>query len=290
MNDGETEDHSKNREIDVPNTAFFFDFDGTLADIVEDPEKVRISPAALDALDRLSRASGGAVAIVSGRPIDALDQFLSPLKLPLSGVHGLEWRDARGTVNRGGYDAGLLRQLGDAIEEFAANHTGLIVEHKPGSVALHYRQRPDLGSASLQLACKLAAKTPGANLMRGKMVVELRLGGRSKADAVADFMAVTPFRGRMPVFAGDDVTDENAFRLVEELGGLGIKVGDGETAASLRTPDRAAFERWLCDLSQDRGSASKQISGGQFRRGEPHAIAADHRGLAGTVAEANSGA
>lgn len=290
MNDGETEDHSKDREIDVPNTAFFFDFDGTLADMVEDPEKVVVSPAVLDALGHLYRICGGALAVVSGRPIAALDRFLSPLKLPVSGVHGLEWRDARGAVHRDGYDSGLLHQLADKVAAFATNHSGLIVEEKPGSVALHYRQRPDLGSASLQLACKLAATTPSARLMRGKMVVELRLGDRSKADAVADFMATAPFLGRKPLFAGDDVTDEDAFRLVEELGGIGVKVGAGETAASLRAPDRAAFEAWLCDVAPRQNGVSKRISGGQFRRVVPQAFAGNHGGMARNAAEATSGA
>ena len=287
MNDGDIGDNSNDREIDVPNTAFFFDFDGTLAAIVDDPEQVSVSSAVLDALGRLYEISGGALAIVSGRPIAALDRFLSPLKLPLSGVHGLESRDAAGQVHRGGYDHAALRELTDKITAFAENHPGLIVEEKSGSVALHYRQAPDLGNSAQHLASTLAEAIPGVRLMRGKMVVELRLGGRSKADAVTDFMATAPFRDRKPLFVGDDVTDEDAFALVETMGGAGIKIGRGETAASLMAPNRDAFEQWLCELADAPASGAKQrILGGQIQLARPRG-GAGHYGLA---AAANSGA
>ncbi|MEX0955926.1 MAG: trehalose-phosphatase [Rhizobiaceae bacterium] len=267
MNDGDTGDNSNNREIDVPNTAFFFDFDGTLAAIVDDPEQVSVSAAVLGALGNLYEISGGALAIVSGRPIAALDRFLAPLTLPLSGVHGLESRDAAGQVQRGNYDRAALRQVTDRITAYAKNLSGLVVEEKPGSVALHYRQAPDLGNSAQQLASKLAAAIPGVRLMRGKMVVELRLGGRSKGDAVSDFMAAAPFRGRKPLFAGDDVTDEDAFSLVENMSGTGIKIGREETTASFMAPDRDAFEQWLCELAAVPITGAKQpMLGGQIQR------------------------
>jgi trehalose 6-phosphate phosphatase len=271
--------------------AFFFDFDGTLAPIVDDPEQVRVSGAALDALGSLYDISGGALAIVSGRPIADLDRFLSPLKLPLSGVHGLESRDATGRVHRGGYDRAALRHLADKISAFAENRSGLVVEEKPGSVALHYRQAPDLGHSALQLASELAAAIPGAKLMRGKMVVELRLGGRSKADAVSDFMAAAPFHGRKPLFAGDDVTDEDAIALVEAMGGTGVKIGSQETAASLMAPDRDAFEKWLCELASAPPAGAKQpIPGGQIQRARKRSATGHHGLVAAGSAAATSGA
>ena len=291
MNDGETGDNSKDREIDAPHMAFFFDFDGTLAAIVDDPEQVSVSPAVLDALGDLYEISGGAVAIVSGRPIAALDRFLAPLKLPLSGVHGLESRDAAGQVRRGSYDHAALRQLTDRISAFAKDHAGLVIEEKPGSVALHYRRAPDLGDSALQLASALAAAIPGVRLMRGKMVVELRLGGRSKADAVSDFMAAAPFHGRKPLFAGDDVTDEDAISLVETMGGTGVKIGREETAASLMAPDRDAFERWLCELaSAPTDGAMQPMPGGQIQRARERGATGHHGLVAARTAAATSGA
>ncbi len=249
MNDGEQEDPSSNLEIVPDQTAFFFDFDGVLADIVESPDAVSVSAAALEALDNLHRLSGGALAVISGRPIASIDRFLAPLQLPASGIHGLERRGADGRLHSGAYDKAVLERLNEEVSAFAQHHDGMIVEQKPGSVALHYRQRPDMYNSTLQFGCKVAAKHPGVAFMRGKMVIELRLGGRTKGDAVSDFMAAKPFAGRHPVFVGDDVTDEDAFRFVEDNGGTGIKVGDGETAASLRAADRETFERWLCAIA-----------------------------------------
>lgn len=291
MNDGDPGDNSNDREIDMPNTAFFFDFDGTLAAIVDDPDEVSVSAAVIDALGNLHKVCNGALAIVSGRPIAALDRFLSPLKLPLSGVHGLESRDATGHVRRTSYDHAALRQLTDKLSAFAKNQAGLVVEEKPGSVALHYRQAPELGNSALQLASKLSATVPGVRLMRGKMVVELRLGGRSKADAVSDFMAEKPFRGRTPLFAGDDVTDEDAFSLVEAMGGTGIKIGCENTAASLMAPDRDAFERWLCDMASTPTAGAKQpMPGGPIQRARPRGATGSY-GVAGAgSAAATSGA
>jgi trehalose-6-phosphatase len=100
-------------------------------------------------------------------------------------------------------------------------------------------------------------------------------------------MAATPFRGRKPLFAGDDVTDEDAFSLVETMGGTGIKIGREETAASLMAPDRDAFERWLCELANTPTAGAKQpMPRGQIQRARPQG-ATGHHGLA---AAANSGA
>lgn len=266
MEDGQTDGNNKKPEIDSLATAFFFDFDGTLAAIAEEPDKVTVTDQVLEALDRLYRNTHGALAIVSGRPIAVLDRFLSPLKLPASGVHGLEWRDARGDVHHNSYDPASLERLRQGATEFAEGRAGLIVEEKPGSVALHYRQRPDLEERCRRLGEQLAASIPGVAVMEGKMVVELRLGGRSKADAVYEFMATAPFHGRRPLFAGDDVTDEDAFRFVEEMGGAGIKIGGGETAASLRMPDREAFEAWLRALADAPADGAAFHSGGLIQR------------------------
>lgn len=291
MDDGQQEESCVETEIEPSSTAFFLDFDGTLAAIVDDPRQVRVTPPTLAALESLYQITDGALAIISGRPIETLDHFLTPLKLPLSGVHGLEWRDAHGVSHRNTYDARSLEQLRDRIAAYAADHPGLVAEEKPGSVALHYRQRPDLADSCLALAQRLASKIPAAALMRGKMVVELRLGGRSKADAVSDFMAVPPFRGRKPLFVGDDVTDEDAFRLVEKMKGAGIKIGDGETAASLRLPDRDAFETWLgtvVDAFENDGTM--HLKGGEILLAASDSAAGRDGRMAPVAATATSGA
>lgn len=236
--------------------AFFLDFDGTLVEIVDDPKAVSIEPATLDALGRLRLANGGAVAIVSGRSIAQLDRVLQPLKLPAAGVHGLERRNGLGRTVRAGLDEAALRRLSDAVHAFADPHQGLLVETKPGSVALHYRMAPGLEAECLALADAQAATDDRIRLLRGKMVVEMMLGTRSKGMAIADFLAEEPFRGRRPFFAGDDVTDETGFAEVEARGGVGVKIGKGPTAAGHRMDSVGSFGRWLVRLADSLDNAS----------------------------------
>ncbi|MGE0501366.1 MAG: trehalose-phosphatase [Rhizobiaceae bacterium] len=219
-------------DLDPGRTAFFLDFDGTLAPIVARPDEARIEPAVLDVVHRLQALTGGAVAILSGRAVDRLDRFLAPLVLPAAGVHGLQRRDAAGVLHEGPVDRAELTAASDTIDAFANPHLGLIVERKPASIALHYRQRPDLEPVILSIASRTEAAHPGLHLLRGKCVVELKAGDRTKGDALADFMREPPFAGRTPVVAGDDVTDEAAFAAANRLGGRSIKVGDGTTAAA----------------------------------------------------------
>ena len=233
-------------------TAFFFDFDGTLADIVDDPSMVRIDPTVLQAVERLQVISGGAIAVVSGREIDKLDVFLAPLRLPLGGAHGSERRDAGGELHRTASDGAAIERVVAALEDVARGHDGLVVERKRLSVALHYRRRPDLEATCRSAAQSLASQD--VRLLEGKMVVELKLSGRTKGDLIADFMAEEPFLGRRPIFFGDDVTDEDGFRALPRWHGIGVKVGPGPTAATHRIADPAALHAWLLRLVNHTGT------------------------------------
>ncbi len=235
--------------IDLTRTAFFFDFDGTLTEIVEDPHAVVVEPRIRSALQALQENAGGAVALISGRSIEQLDDMLHPLRLPAAGVHGLERRNRDGRVFRVEIDQEAAANLQNAVAEFVAEHPGLLAEVKPGSVALHYRKRPDVESASHALAANLASNDNRLRVVFGKMVVEIKLAGRTKADAISDFMAEPPFLGRRPLFAGDDITDEDGFAAVQNWNGMSIKIGDGETHATHRLRDVAAFHDWLVKLS-----------------------------------------
>jgi trehalose 6-phosphate phosphatase len=234
-------------------TAFFLDFDGTLAEIVDDPLAVSIGDDVLEALARLSAASDGALAVVSGREIATLDGFLSPLRLPLGGAHGTERRDARGKIHRVEVDDRAIDRLAMELDRFAAVENGLLVERKRTSVALHYRRRPDLEERCRHLARSLVSQADGIAVLEGKMVVELKLSGRTKGDLIADFMAEEPFRGRRPVFFGDDVTDEDGFASLPRWSGISVKVGEGATAAAFRIRDPAALHAWLKRLAGSAG-------------------------------------
>lgn len=236
--------------IEPAGTALFFDFDGTLAAIADEPAAVRVEARIIDALDVLREASGGALAIVSGRSIEQIDQFLYPLRLPAAGVHGIERRDAQGRFSRVEVDRNVLDRLQAEIAAFVEGRPGLLAELKPGSVALHYRKRADLGPACREFAAGLVSENPQIRIVTGKKVIELKLADRTKADAIVDFMSAPPFAGRRPLFAGDDLTDEDGFAAVARMNGISIKVGEGESMASHRLRDIAAFHDWLTTLAR----------------------------------------
>lgn len=240
---------SLSTELDPERTALFFDCDGTLSALAEHPQMACVEPWLLERLAVLADRSGGALAVVSGRSIAQLDAMLAPLALPVAGVHGLERRDHAGRVHRAGIDAGLIADLARRAGEFTQQVPGLVCEEKPGAVALHYRMRPDMERAVAEFAAEMARGRPGLRLLAGKMVVEIGFASRNKGDAIAAFMRERPFAGRLPVFAGDDVTDEDGFATVTAMGGLAVKVGDGGTSASLRVAGLQDLHRWIDALA-----------------------------------------
>ena len=230
-------------EILCPSCALFLDFDGTVVDIAPQPHEVHVPAALLAVLRDVQDYLQGAMAIISGRPIAQIDAFLQPLQLPVAGVHGTERRSGDGQVHL------LHTHPLDHVEEAACNlaalHPGLLVENKRGSLALHYRQAPELEAECLQAMQQAVDESPGVTLLRGKMVVEAKPGGASKGRAIEDFLAEPPFAGRTPVFIGDDVTDEVGFSTVQRLGGLGIKIGEGPSVAHQRLAHPAALRQEL---------------------------------------------
>jgi trehalose 6-phosphate phosphatase len=231
--------------LDAKNTAFFLDFDGTLADFSDDPAKVALPPVEKQSLARLKQATGSAVAIVSGRPISDLERLVAPLELPMAGVHGLERKTARGEMLRMPLDEAGLQKARNRLRTFSLGHAGILMEEKPGSIALHYRKRPELETPCMAAARAVVGENPGLKLLHGKMVIEIKAGHATKADAIRAFMQEEPFKGRRPLFAGDDATDEDAFPAVDALGGTSIKVGHGPTHAAYRAADIDEFRAWL---------------------------------------------
>jgi trehalose 6-phosphate phosphatase len=231
-------------------TAFFLDFDGTLADFNDDPAAVFLPGRERRALAALATATGGAVAIVSGRAIADIDRMLDPLELPVAGVHGLERRGAGGKVFRTALPEEPLASARSRLRALARLHRGLLIEEKPGSVALHFRRRPELEPQCREIARSISEAEETLRVLRGKMVIEFKAGGATKADAIAAFMREEPFRGRRPFFAGDDSTDEDAFGKVLELNGISMKVGPGATIAAYRAAGIDAFRDWLAGLAR----------------------------------------
>jgi len=223
--------------------ALFLDVDGTLAPLMPRPEDVRLTGAVIDALTALQSRLGGALALISGRPLVELDALTAPLKLPAAGVHGGQRRDATGRV-RAHAGAPPAQALAVA-EQWAQQHPALRVEVKPAAFAMHFRAQPDLGPACAAAIRQTLADEPGWEAIDGHCVVEVRPRGVHKGRAIEAFLGEAPFAGRMPVFVGDDVTDEDGFATTQSMGGLGIKVGDGPSRAMDRLAGPPAVSDWL---------------------------------------------
>jgi trehalose 6-phosphate phosphatase len=236
--------------------ALFLDFDGTLAPIAPRPQDVRLPSWVVPTLQRLKRSLDGALAIVSGRPLAEIDAFLSPLRLPAAGVHGVERRLADGRIRV--HAAATPASVVDAAQALASRHRGLLVETKPGGLALHYRLSPELEPVCLQAIETAVAACPEWQALRGKCVIEVKQRRVSKGAVVRAFVAEPAFTGRVPVFIGDDATDEDGICEVQALGGVGVKVGEGASAARHRLADVAAVSRWLVGSADQLSAAPAQ--------------------------------
>jgi trehalose 6-phosphate phosphatase len=209
--------------LDLASVALLLDVDGTLIDIGPSPLEVHVPEPLCRSLERLLERTGGALALVSGRPIRDLDKLFLPLKLPAIGGHGAEMRLHAGeAVPAAVMLPDLLRR-----QLVQAGKDGVIVEDKGYSVALHYRQAPQQEQPLRQLVDTALAAFPGERieLLLGKAMFEIKHSDVSKGEAVRKLMTQPPFSGRIPVFIGDDITDESVFAALPALRGKGYSVG-----------------------------------------------------------------
>jgi trehalose 6-phosphate phosphatase len=230
--------------------AIFLDFDGTLVSIVARPDLVEIPPGLLESLQTAHACLSGALALVTGRSIADLDRLIEPLRLPTAGVHGLEYRDNSG-IMYGGIHVAIPGEVRNRLAALETKDPGLILEDKGASLAMHYRQSPEQENAVRAEFEAIAAELGQEFVLQsGKMVVELRPSGATKGTAVRKFMSASPFAGRQPIFVGDDITDEDAFRVVNEMRGHSIRVGSDsyDTVARFTLPDVSAVQRWLDNM------------------------------------------
>lgn len=207
--------------------AILLDIDGTLLDIADEPDLVVVPPMLPRVLSSLWSRAGGALALVSGRSISDVDRIFMPLRLPTIGGHGVEWRyssDGATEVQDNGAVPGWLRQL---LQALVAQTPGLTIEDKTHSLAVHYRKVP---SAEPLVSSAIAARHndiigAGFEIQQGKCVIEIKRHGFNKGTAVRNLLAHEPFKGRRPVFIGDDKTDEHVFQILSEFDGVGYSVG-----------------------------------------------------------------
>jgi trehalose 6-phosphate phosphatase len=229
--------------------ALFLDFDGTLVDIAERPQDVRVDPALPATLARLRDRLGGALAVVSGRPVAFLDERLAPLRFDAAGLHGIEHRIAERYSPCRPEDHPQLREQVARLQRVVASHPGMLIEDKGCSVAVHWRLAPDKADVALALARDAASHLGAAyRIQYGKAVAEILPAASGKGRVIEAFLTQVPYRGRRPVFIGDDLTDELGFEVVNAVGGLSVRIGGGDTVAKgrLNTPAdlRRCLTRW----------------------------------------------
>ena len=232
-------------------SSLFLDVDGTLLDIAPAPELVIVPTELLATLSRLSALLGGALALVSGRPIAQLDRLFAPLRLPAAGEHGAEIRLATDQATIAGPPPPALAQLVAQLTAATADLAGVRIEPKRAGVVVHYRQAPEQAARLRDLVDEaVAAHAADVQVMPGKMVLEVKERTYSKGQAVIALMQRPPFAGRLPLFLGDDASDRDGFAAARRFGGCGAAVGpDHADAADWLFASPAAVREWLTRLA-----------------------------------------
>ena len=226
--------------------ALFLDFDGTLVDIVERPSEVVVDAQLPSALTRLQRKLGGALAIISGRPIAFLDEHLGSARFDSAGLHGLEHRIGNDLYLCQAEEHPALRPVVERLREIVRDKPGLLIEDKGCSVALHWRLAAHEKEFCIATAHAAIESLGGDYRVQfGKAVAEILPSAAGKGKVIEAFLREPPYRGRRPVFIGDDLTDENGFKAVNEAGGISVRVGAGDTIAQRRVGTPAELRHSL---------------------------------------------
>ena len=231
--------------------ALFLDVDGCLVEFQPTPEDVKIDAPVLRLLERLHAALGGALAIISGRTLADLDRLFAPLELPCAGQYGLERRSADGTVHGAPLpDPAAIESMRRESFALLRRMPGLLVEDKGASIALHYREAPQIAAEVAAAAAEIAAPLAGAyEVQAGSMVRELKPLTCDKGIALKLYCSEAPFRNRVPVFLGDDIADEPAFAAVNAVGGISVSVATTRpTLARYSLDSPAQVHEWLTAL------------------------------------------
>jgi trehalose 6-phosphate phosphatase len=223
----------------------FLDVDGTLIELAETPFDTIASDELKALLKSVAERLDGALALVSGRSIEYLDALFTPLRLPAAGLHGVERRKASGVMHGASFNDSQLDRARAALALLVQAHPGTLLEDKGRTVAIHYRMAPQFEPELRQAVTAIAAQLgPNYHVQSGIMMLEIKPRGFNKGGAVKAFLHEPPFSGRTPVYVGDDLTDIDGFRVVDDHGGISVAVGD-RVQAQHHLDDPLAVRRWL---------------------------------------------
>src|SRR5690349_9105198 len=246
---------------DLRQCALLLDIDGTILDLAPAPQEVWVPAELRNTLSRLEDLTGGALALVSGRSLHDIDLIFSPLQLAAVGGHGAELR-----VVPGGEAVPRARELNPVLKRKLAALTklgpGILVEDKGYSLALHYRLAADQGDALRAAIADICATAPRGSIevLPGKLVFEIKMAGINKAGAVRELMKYPPFKGRNPIFIGDDTTDEPVFPILSQFGGLGFSVGRVVADVNGHFEKPESVRAWLSRIANN-GQGAGQATG-----------------------------
>lgn len=238
-------------EIGTESLSVFLDFDGTLVDFAARPDLIRVAPSLPPLLTAVRDHLSGRLAVISGRDIGQLDHYLLGSVSAVSGLHGLERRTSDGTLFAA-EPPPAIEAARRALLSFEASYNGIFLEDKRLSLAVHFREAPEMETDCIMFIERLAARFDGAlSVQHGNMVAEIKPAGANKGMALKAFMNEPPFIGSFPVFIGDDLTDEDGFEAATQAGGYGILVGpERETKARARLDSVGAVHAWLSGLME----------------------------------------
>lgn len=242
-------------------TALFLDLDGTLLEIAATPELVVIPPNLPGILAQLHTVLGGALAIVSGRSLKTIDQFLQPFSSAAAGEHGVTLRFSDGTVEEMPAGLGVTQAWRDSLVAATERWPGVLVEPKPHGCAIHYRLAPERHDDVWRLVRALVPEDhPWFRLIPAREAVEIGPRGTSKGHAVERLMKDSAFKGRRPIFIGDDFTDEAGMSAARRHGGEGLRVQE------VFDGDPAKVRAWLARNAERMVSALKATATGASAR------------------------
>jgi trehalose 6-phosphate phosphatase len=233
--------------------AILLDIDGTLLDLAPTPREVWVPPGLSKTLNRLLERTSGALALVSGRSLNDIDLIFAPEQFPAVGGHGAEMRISADSEAVATHAPPMDKELKRRLAAIAKLSPGILLEDKGYSLALHYRLAPHAEKAIYEAVSLIRADLPNApiEVLPGKCVCEIKHSGFNKATGVTELMTFEPFKGRRPIFIGDDITDESVFAIMPDLGGLAFSVGRRATGVAGHFDEPRDVREWLARLVDD---------------------------------------